>query len=80
MKRQKVACGPGISEEFRVDVDLRQGSALSQLRASLGRWRCFGLTALYIWVERYAGTAAQRQKFTEEYRLGRVHGGKRNGR
>ena len=30
MKRQQV-CGPGISEEFRVDVDLRQGSALSPL-------------------------------------------------
>ena len=31
MKRQKVECGPGISEEFREDVDLRQGSALSPL-------------------------------------------------
>ena len=31
MKRQKVECGPGISEEFREDADLRQGSALSPL-------------------------------------------------
>ena len=27
----KVVCGPGISEEFRMDVGLRQGSALSPL-------------------------------------------------
>ena len=26
----RVVCGPGISEEFKVDVGLRQGSALSQ--------------------------------------------------
>ena len=32
MKKQKgVVCGSGISEEFRVDVDLREGSALSPL-------------------------------------------------
>ena len=29
--KDRVMCGPGISEEFRVDVDLRQGSALSPL-------------------------------------------------
>ena len=27
----RVVCGPEISEEFRVDVGLRQGSALSPL-------------------------------------------------
>ena len=27
----RVVCGPGMSEEFRVDVGLRQGSALSPL-------------------------------------------------
>ena len=27
----RVVCGPGISEEFRVDVGLRQGRALSPL-------------------------------------------------
>ena len=27
----RVVCGPGISEEFRVDVGLRQGSAVSPL-------------------------------------------------
>ena len=27
----RVVCGPGTSEEFKVDVDLRQGSALSPL-------------------------------------------------
>ena len=27
----RVVCGPGISEEFRVDFGLRQGSALSPL-------------------------------------------------
>ena len=31
MMRQKVVCERGISEEFRVDVGLRQGSALSPL-------------------------------------------------
>ena len=29
--KRRVVCGPGISEEFRVDVGLRQGSALSPL-------------------------------------------------
>ena len=27
----RVVCGPGISKEFRVDVNLRKGSALSPL-------------------------------------------------
>ena len=31
MKSKRVVCGPGISEEFRVDVGLRQVSALSPL-------------------------------------------------
>ena len=29
--KNRVVCGPGISEEFRMDVGLRQGSALSPL-------------------------------------------------
>ena len=29
--KSRVVCGPGISEEFRVDISLRQGSALSPL-------------------------------------------------
>ena len=36
-------------------------------------------TALYIWVERFVGTAARRRKFAGVYKLGRVHGGKWNG-
>ena len=138
----RVECGPGISEEFREDVGLRQGSALSPLlfiavvevisrkastkdilrkllyadvltivadseadlqhrlvdwkeilgkhglRVSLEKTEVLSVeqqnnyfdvrlgrnrtneTALYIWVERFVGTAARRRKFAGEYKLG----------